>query len=198
MYNEWVITHRCLWSVLLHTDGDYEVIVADDCSNDEAANIDAALWFVTEIMPSIQAELDEVQLHIAGSNPSAAVLALASDCVTVHGYISDEQLQNLYRRAGCAVVPLRFGAGVKDKVLEAIQCGVPLVTTSVGAEGIPDAQQVMAIADDPTVFADTVVRLLCDGQGAGEDRTRWLRRHFSHQQAREVLVKLLESKATES
>ena len=103
-------------------------------------NIDAAVWFVSEILPLIQEQIPDVHLHIAGSNPSKAVVELACDSVTVHGYVSDERLLELYGRASCAVVPLRFGAGVKGKVLEAIQYGVPLVTTSVGAEGYPGRQ----------------------------------------------------------
>ena len=100
-------------------------------------NIDAAVWFVETVLPSLRDSIPGLRLHIAGSNPSQVVLDLASDDVTVHGYVSDEELISLYGRAACAVVPLRFGAGVKGKVLEAIRYGVPLVTTSIGAEGIP-------------------------------------------------------------
>lgn len=123
-------------------------------------NIDAAVWFVSEVLPLIQARVPELHVHIAGSNPSSDVLALASDLVTVHGYVTDERLGELYARSSCAVVPLRFGAGVKGKVLEAIQREVPLVTTTVGAEGIPDAATVMTIADTAEAFADGVVQAL--------------------------------------
>ena len=115
------------------------------------------------------------------------MLELARDAVTVHGYVSDEELIALYSRAACAVVPLRFGAGVKGKVLEAIRYGVPLVTTSIGAEGIPDAFEVMRVADEPEFFAQAVLGEL---QGGGElqgNRKAWLERHFGRATAIECL-----------
>jgi glycosyltransferase involved in cell wall biosynthesis len=130
-------------------------------------NIDAAIWFVESILPSLRDKVPGLKLHIAGSNPSKAVLELACNDVTVHGYVSDEKLIALYGRAACAVVPLRFGAGVKGKVLEAIRYGVPLVTTSIGAEGIPDALEVMRVADEPEFFAQAV---LDDLQGGAKLR----------------------------
>ena len=69
-------------------------------------------------------------------------------------------MQRLYDTAHVAVVPLRWGAGVKGKVVEALRCGLPLVTTGVGAEGLPDIEQVLCIADQPDVFAREVVLLL--------------------------------------
>ena len=57
------------------------------------------------------------------------------------------------------MVPLRYGAGVKGKVVEALYNGTPIVTTSVGAEGIYEADQVMTIADQETAFAEKVIQL---------------------------------------
>jgi glycosyltransferase involved in cell wall biosynthesis len=106
------------------------------------------------------------------------VLDLAADDITVHGYVSDEQLIALYGRAACAVVPLRFGAGVKGKVLEAIRYGVPLITTSIGAEGIPDASDVMRIADEPETFAEAVIDELRNSPQPQNIREQWIERHF--------------------
>ncbi|MGD2009115.1 MAG: glycosyltransferase family 4 protein, partial [Cellvibrionales bacterium] len=150
-------------------------------------NIDAADWLVSNILPLIQDRVPDVRLHIAGSNPSRAVLDLASDSVTVHGYVSDERLLELYGRACCAVVPLRFGAGVKGKVLEAIQYGVPLVTTAVGAEGIPDAQDIMAIGRDEAGIADRVVDAIQSQSSAGDAHGSWLEHYFSPARARAML-----------
>ena len=146
-------------------------------------NIDAAVWFVETVLPSLRDNIPGLRLHIAGSNPSQVVLDLASDCVTVHGYVSDEELISLYGRTACAVVPLRFGAGVKGKVLEAIRYGVPLVTTSIGAEGIPDALEVMRVADDPQGFAQAVLDELQHSPKSHGNREGWLERHFGKKAA---------------
>jgi GT2 family glycosyltransferase len=146
-------------------------------------NIDAAIWLVEAILPSLRVKVPGLRLHIAGSNPSQAVIDLAADGITVHGYVSDEQLIALYGRAACAVVPLRFGAGVKGKVLEAIRYGVPLITTSIGAEGIPDASDVMRIADEPETFAEAVIDELRNSPQPQNIREQWIERHFGRKAA---------------
>jgi len=156
-------------------------------------NIDAACWFVAEVLPLLEDAVGTVHLHIAGSNPNKAVQELVSDNITVHGYVSDEALLDLYRTSHCAVVPLRFGAGVKGKVLEAIQYGVPLVTTSVGAEGIPDAEAVMAVADEPEAFARAVAENI---SGASLDasethRRTWLHKHYLEAKAKQAIDSLI-------
>ena len=156
-------------------------------------NIDAACWFVAEVLPLLEEEIGAVHLHIAGSNPNKAVRDLASDNIKVHGYVSDEALLDLYSTSHCAVVPLRFGAGVKGKVLEAIQYGVPLVTTSVGAEGIPNATAVMDVADEPEAFAHAVVaKIFGAGMVAGSDLRRgWLHEHFLEAKGKQAIDSLI-------
>lgn len=156
-------------------------------------NIDAACWFVSEVLPLLEDAVGAVHLHIAGSNPNKAVQELASENITVHGYLSDEALLNLYSTSHCAVVPLRFGAGVKGKVLEAIQYGVPLVTTSVGAEGIPDAEAVMAVADEPEAFARAVAENISSASiDAGADRRRtWLHEHYLETRGKQAIDSLI-------
>jgi glycosyltransferase involved in cell wall biosynthesis len=139
----------------------------------------------------IKAEVGPVHLNIAGSNPCEAVIGLACEDITVHGYVTDEQLLELYRRAACAIVPLRFGAGVKGKVLEAIKYGAPLVTTSVGAEGIPDAEQVMGIADEANDFANAVATKISQPNVSVQNRGAWLSTHFSREKALAEIEKLV-------
>jgi glycosyltransferase involved in cell wall biosynthesis len=143
------------------------------------------------VLPILENQVGAVHLHIAGSNPTRAVQALAADMITVHGYVSDESLIELYRTSDCAIVPLRFGAGVKGKVLEAIQYGIPLVTTSVGAEGIPDAHKVMAIADEPEAFAQAVISCVTtDSLNSHPQSRRWLEDHYSAKRAEEAIHNL--------
>lgn len=124
-------------------------------------NIDAAKWLVHEVMPLVWERLPGTKLSLIGSNPNKDVIDLANDLVQVTGYVTDEELQIRYSDARAAVVPLRFGAGVKGKVVESLSQGVPLVTTQVGAQGL-DINGVSIIADTPEAIADGIIQLLSD------------------------------------
>ena len=89
---------------------------------------------------------------IAGSKPPPDVTALAGDAVGVRANVSEAELHELYRTARVAAVPLRYGAGVKLKVIEALREGLPLVTTSIGAQGVPGLEHVASICDEPLGF----------------------------------------------
>jgi glycosyltransferase involved in cell wall biosynthesis len=97
-----------------------------------------------------------------GSNPPAEVLALANSTIRVRPNVSEAELHWHYHTARVAVVPLHFGAGVKLKVVEALREGVPLVTTSIGAQGLARLEMVASVHDGDEAFADAVCRLLTD------------------------------------
>jgi glycosyltransferase involved in cell wall biosynthesis len=147
--------------------------------------VDAATWLATDILPQVQGSVPDAHLHLVGSNPTPAVLALAGEHVTVHGYVTDETLAGLYRRVGAAVVPLQYGAGVKGKVIEAIAQRVPLVTTDIGAEGIPDADRVMWIENTSEAMAACLARILQGSEDLSrlDEHEAWLREHFDQQRA---------------
>ncbi len=127
-------------------------------------NTDAAQWMVEHIFPRIRRRVPGVHLYLVGSNPTDAVKALSGEDVTVTGFVSDEELEHRYARARVAVAPLRFGGGMKGKVIEAMRHGLPCVTTSTGAQGLSDTAAFLAATDDPEQFADHVVALLEDDQ----------------------------------
>ncbi|HVU16367.1 MAG TPA: glycosyltransferase [Candidatus Didemnitutus sp.] len=122
-------------------------------------NADAMLWFHRTAWPVIRRNFPALRLTIAGSNPPSEILDLADAQVTVTGYVTEEELNQLYASHLLAVIPLRFGGGVKGKIVEALWHGLPVLTTAVGAEGIPDAASCLCIStlDD---FADNLQRLL--------------------------------------
>ncbi|MFT7288564.1 MAG: GT2 family glycosyltransferase/glycosyltransferase involved in cell wall biosynthesis [Halieaceae bacterium] len=154
-------------------------------------NVDAACWLAGDILPRISAEIGDVHLHLVGSNATEAVKALAGESITVHGFLSDEALDALYRRAAAAVVPLRYGAGVKGKVIEAVRQNVPLVTTDIGAEGIPDAESVFLLANTAEDIARSLVDLLQGDRHLAARMSRyedWLAEHFSLGRAAAVLA----------
>lgn len=125
-------------------------------------NTDAVLWFAKEIYPDIW-EKEKIPFYIVGSHPTPEVEKLNDiDGIIVKGFVSEEELENLYYNCRIVVVPLRYGAGVKGKVVEAIYYGTPMVTTSVGAEGIQGADKILEIVDDAKAFADSVLQLYHD------------------------------------
>lgn len=125
-------------------------------------NVDAVRWFVTDILPLVKKIRPDVILTVVGSNATPEVMALASDSVSVAGYLSDEELRDLYEKSRVAVVPLRFGAGVKGKVVEAMHFGVPVVATSVGLQGLSALESFMPAADIAADFAEQILVLLAD------------------------------------
>ena len=125
-------------------------------------NVDAVLWFLDKIWPLIHKERD-IRFNIVGSHAPEEIKAFhGKDGIVVKGFVSDEELDRLYAECRIVVVPLRYGAGVKGKVVEALYHGAAIVTTSVGAEGIRGIAKAAVIADKPENFAAEVIRLYED------------------------------------
>ena len=125
------------------------------------------MWFVQKVLPLIRARIPWVRLRVTGQDPPPELLRYASPNLVFEGHVGD--LAKFYDEARVAIVPVRFGAGVKLKTIEALQYGVPTVTTAVGAEGIDIHQTgALAITDDPAEFALNVAILLDDPQSVGE------------------------------
>ena len=146
-------------------------------------NADAVLWFAQDIFPLIREQLP-VNFYIVGSKVTDEIKALEQpgNGIIVKGFVSEEELSRLYADCRIVVVPLRYGAGVKGKVIEALYNGAPVVTTSIGAEGIPDAGQVMAVKDDPAEFAMEVLSLYQDASRCrqmSQETQSYIRRYHS-------------------
>lgn len=121
-------------------------------------NEDAVLYFVKEIFPIIKRQLPEINFYIVGNNPSEKIKALQKEDIVVTGWVPD--VKTYIDKCRLEVVPLRFGAGNKGKVGEALSSGIPIVTTSIGAEGMGIENNVHAfVSDDTKQFADYVVEL---------------------------------------
>ena len=124
-------------------------------------NIDAATWYAREILPHIRRLLPGVTSYFIGSNPPQSVLDLAQDGLEVVGFVPD--LDPWISRVRLSISPLRYGAGVKGKVNQAMSHGLPMVATPASVEGmhLQDGREVL-IAETPEAFAEAVARLYAD------------------------------------
>jgi GT2 family glycosyltransferase len=121
-------------------------------------NVDAVQFFVSEVMPLLRQRLPGVRFYAVGSNPPEEIQQLASEDVIITGFIED--LNPLLDKMRISVAPLRYGAGIKGKIGTAMTTGLPVVATSLAAEGISltDGENIL-VADGAESFASTVARL---------------------------------------
>ena len=121
------------------------------------ANIDAACYFVEEVWPRLRERRPDLEFRIVGSNPTAQVQALRNrPGVVVTGTVDD--VRPYYREALAVVVPLRVGGGTRLKVLEAMASGTPVISTSLGAEGLDVTNNGdILLADDAAAMIEAVV-----------------------------------------
>jgi sugar transferase (PEP-CTERM/EpsH1 system associated) len=131
-------------------------------SMDWLPNEDAMLWFSREVLPRIREKEPQTTLTIVGRAPTPPVVRLGREPgITVTGRVED--VRPYVAAASVYVVPLRIGGGTRLKIFEAMSMGKAVVSTAVGAEGLPvrDGEH-LALADDPDRFADTVVAVMRD------------------------------------
>ena len=131
-------------------------------SMDWLPNEDAMTYFCRDILPLIRAQEPDVALSIVGRAPTPAVRRLAEIAgIEVTGRVDD--VRGYIDAAAVYIVPIRIGGGTRLKIFEAMAMGKAVVSTTVGAEGLPvTSGENVLIADDPTTFARDVVRLLRD------------------------------------
>jgi len=126
-------------------------------------NEDAIRYFTEEIMPRIKQQVPEVTLTVVGRDPYPSLVELSKQdpSIVVTGRVND--VRPFIEDSSVYIVPLRIGGGTRLKIFEAMAMEKPIVSTSVGAEGLPviDGKEIL-LADTPEAFANAVVRLLRD------------------------------------
>lgn len=126
-------------------------------------NVDAAIYFAREVFPIIRKEVPKAEFFIVGSEPAKKVYNLASKSnnIYVTGFVED--VRTYLQSAAVSVSPMRYGAGIQNKILESMAVGTPVVSTSIGLEGInatPDKE--IMVGDLPEIFAKRVLDFMRD------------------------------------
>lgn len=146
-------------------------------------NIEGVLWFHRAVYPLVKKRVPEVKLTIVGTRPPAEIMHLAGeDGIEVTGWVEDAR--PYMARSAAMIVPLQVGSGMRVKILNALAMGLPVVSTSVGCEGIEVTHgEEILIADEPHDFAQATIRLLSDeglrrklsrsGRALVEERYSW-------------------------
>jgi len=156
-------------------------------------NIDAVKWFLQDILPRVHASKHDLTFDIVGSGPSKEVWGITNNNIHVLGYVKD--LAPVFNRTRVSIVPLRYGAGVKGKIVTSLLHGVPVVTTAIGNEGLGLIHGKEAlIADDAESFARCIIELhnnqaLWEQIAAGG--YEYLKRNFSYTRARQIILGIL-------
>ena len=129
-------------------------------------NADGIRWFINRVYPIILNEIPQVTLTVVGKNPPADIIKTSlefGEKILLTGYV--EELEPFFEHAAVEVVPVRAGGGMRVRLLEAFSKGMPVVTTTVGLEGIEAKDNVhVLVKDTPIDFAQAVVALLRDEQ----------------------------------
>jgi glycosyltransferase involved in cell wall biosynthesis len=125
------------------------------------ANVDGLVWFIRNSWKSLKATYPDIKLYIIGKNPDARLKDLAAEDTAIHleGFVAD--LEPYFRKCRVFITPLRFGSGIKVKVVNALYRGIPCVTTSIGTEGLKVRNgEHLFIKDESEDFTSAVQTLL--------------------------------------
>lgn len=149
-------------------------------------NLDGLLWFLKEVWPIVLKSLPQVAINIVGSNIPDSLKKMECNNIHIKGFIPDEELTKLYRECRVCIVPLRYGAGIKGKVIEAMYNRISIVTTEVGIEGLTDIRKIIPPTDNSQSFAWKIIEKYNNQEILEKDSLNYnsyLKEHFSYSYA---------------
>lgn len=157
-------------------------------------NVDGIIWFCDNVVPLLRKASIAFELKVVGSNPNETIMGLAQADIDIVGFVSDETLEALYRETDIVIAPLRYGAGVKGKVIEAMARGVPIVTTDVGAQGVDPKGKFLFVGNGPADFLRNIEQ--ASHVEVTEQRTTeaidFVRRHYSKYAMKRIFNSVLD------
>jgi len=157
-------------------------------------NVDAMIWFCKEIFPQIIKNNNQIKIFIVGSNMPPSVVQLASENIVIKGFVSENELIRLYEKCKIVIAPLRFGAGVKGKIIEAIYYRCAVVTTSIGVEGIDNSMGLITVNDDALNLANDIISLYNNPDRLNKiykDAPHFISKYFSLENAKMFVEKYI-------
>ncbi len=163
-------------------------------------NVDGIIYFCKVILPMIRKKIPDAKLYIVGQNPNQEIKDFdEKDKVIVTGFV--DSVKPYFDLSMISIVPVRLGGGFRGKALEAMSCGLPLVSTDLGAEGIngKDGEHFL-IADKPEDFAEKVCQVLTDKdlyQKLSVNGRKLMEDEYSWQKGVEKLENILEKLTAE-
>ncbi len=173
---------------------EYELVFTG--SMDWLPNEEGILWFVNEVLPLIREHLPAVTLNVVGRNPTQSLIDLGKHNSSIHVTGSVEDVRPFMDSASAYIVPIRIGGGTRMKIFEAMAMELPIVSTTVGAEGLEVSDGVeLLVRDSPQDFADAVVRLLTKREWStqmGRNAAEAVRKKFDWKQVAEKFSDICE------
>ncbi len=163
-------------------------------------NVDAVLFFHSEIWPRLKSRLPDVKFTIVGQAPPSEIQSLSQDKdIIVTGRVDD--VRPFLKKGRVFICPVRLGGGFRGKILEAMAIGRPVVSTPLGAEGVPThPRENIILADDPEQFAQGILDLMEDDQLFERIRTnarKLVEEKYAWEKGVEIMEKVLNTMMTE-
>lgn len=163
-------------------------------SFDHRPNLDAVEYFLNDIFPLLRRAIKEIKLYVIGANPPKKLLKINPESTIYTGYVPD--LKKYFNSCRLSIAPLRFGAGMKGKILTSMSFGLPVIASSIASEGLPvKNNEHLFIADEKHLFAEKLLllyqeqdlwsRFSCAGR-------EMIRRHYSQGAFRSSLKNIME------
>lgn len=158
-------------------------------------NMEAVQYLISQLFPAIRRELPNAQLHLAGSFFPEHIRSNPEQGIIVHGFVEDAG--HFVREYGTQLVPLKSGSGVRIKLLESLASGIPVVTTPVGASGLPDVvSECIRIAPDDSTFVKDAVELAKNPDlraTLGKQAQKFIQSYYSQEAVKKTLFEFINS-----
>ncbi len=158
-------------------------------------NVDAMIWFCEKIFPLVLKKYPQLKLSIVGSNPPQSIINLSSKNIKVLGYV--ENVDPLFNKSRVFIAPLRYGAGVKGKIGQASEYGLPVVSTTIGIEGMHMNNLTdCLIGDSEKTFANSIIKLVDNDilwRKLSKNSRDNISKHFSPENAKKSLESLIKN-----
>lgn len=157
-------------------------------------NPDAVSWFCLKIFPKILEKNNSIKFYVVGNYSIDFINKYNNSSVIFTGKISDKELKNIYSSIRLSIIPLRYGAGVKGKTIEAMYYGVPIVSTNYGIEGLKEVDNFIEIVKDEKEFSDSVLKLYNNKEkleAMSNKSFNYIKTNFSYDTASNIVKRIL-------